>query len=136
MNSFDHLQTTDLCPSSISSSASWFIFFVLLIECFCLPSSSNAGFCFNKNEIVGDNVSYRICGVPDLDQQREPNYLVDGLPNGGRNYCVPTSTMNWLAHIANHGWPSLAPGPGSWGPEPVLEPNQYNFMTTNILKDI
>jgi hypothetical protein len=52
--------------------------------------------------------SYTISKVPDFDQQRST------LPLNGSNYCVPTSATNWMAYIANHGYPQLAPGTGNW----------------------
>lgn len=47
-------------------------------------------------------------GVPDQDQKRV------GLPNSGSCYCVPTSVMNMLIYIANHGYPQVTPGPGDY----------------------
>lgn len=76
---------------------------------------------------------YSICNVPDLDQRRttaEP--FVEGLPNGGKMYCVPTSTMNWMTYIANHGYPNLLPGPGYWGPETPPVMPQYAEMTNAL----
>ncbi|MCA9286046.1 MAG: dockerin type I repeat-containing protein [Phycisphaerales bacterium] len=46
--------------------------------------------------------------VPDQDQVRV------GLPNEGKCYCVPTSTMNVLMYVANHGYPQVTPGPGDY----------------------
>lgn len=51
---------------------------------------------------------YQRVGIPDLDQKRV------GLPNAGACYCVPSSTMNMLMYAANHGFPGLPPGPGTW----------------------
>jgi hypothetical protein len=51
---------------------------------------------------------FEISHVPDLDQKRT------ALPNDGRNHCVPTSAINWMAYFANHGLPSLPPGDGNW----------------------
>lgn len=45
--------------------------------------------------------------VPDFDQRR------DDLMNDGRMYCAPTTAVNWLAYIANHGYPFIDPGAGS-----------------------
>lgn len=42
--------------------------------------------------------------VPDLDQRR------DDLPGDGSMYCAPTTAVNWLAYIANHGYPFIRPG--------------------------
>ncbi|HMN96765.1 MAG TPA: dockerin type I domain-containing protein [Phycisphaerales bacterium] len=50
---------------------------------------------------------HRRIGVPDQDQIRA------GLPNEGICYCVPTSVMNLLMYIANHGFPQVVPGPGN-----------------------
>lgn len=51
---------------------------------------------------------FEISHVPDFDQRRT------ALPNDGRNHCVPTSAINWMAYFANHGLPSLPPGEGNW----------------------
>jgi len=47
-------------------------------------------------------------GVPDQDQKRV------SLPNSGSCYCVPTSMMNLLMYVSNHGYPQVVPGPGSY----------------------
>jgi hypothetical protein len=43
--------------------------------------------------------TYTIGDVPDLDQRWR------ALPGDGKNYCVPTSTMNWMYYLAKHGRP-------------------------------
>lgn len=48
-------------------------------------------------------------GIPDQDQKRV------GLPNNGACHCVPTSIMNLFMYAANHGYPVVPPGSGSWG---------------------
>ncbi|MGB2984471.1 MAG: hypothetical protein WBE26_01200, partial [Phycisphaerae bacterium] len=40
------------------------------------------------------NFDYEIKHMPDLDQKRMPAGGFWGLPNEGKQYCVPTSTMN------------------------------------------
>ena len=52
--------------------------------------------------------------VPDFDQKR------NGLPGDGGMYCLPTSATNWMAYIANHGYPPMMAGPRDW-------PNQSNY---------
>lgn len=52
--------------------------------------------------------AFEITHMPDHDQKRGV------LPNDGNNYCVPTATMNTMCYFANHGLPSLLPGPGYW----------------------
>ena len=64
---------------------------------------------------------FDVTDVPDLDQCRA------GLPGNGSQYCVPTSSMNWMAYFANHGLDSMAPGPGQW-----MNPARYDEMTNNI----
>ena len=44
---------------------------------------------------------YRV-GIPDFDQHRDGLLL-----NNGSSACVPTTGANWLAYIANHGYPDL-----------------------------
>lgn len=47
-------------------------------------------------------------GVPDFDQRR------NSLPNDGGMYCVPTSAVNLMGYIANHGVPGTLSGPRNW----------------------
>jgi len=54
------------------------------------------------------NYSYKITKVPDFDQRRS------ALVGNGGAFCVPTSAINWMAYIANHGYPNLDPGTGWW----------------------
>ncbi|MBL9147141.1 MAG: hypothetical protein JNM94_00460 [Phycisphaerae bacterium] len=60
------------------------------------------------NYASSTNYTYLVSKVPDFDQRRAT------LPNNGNMYCVPTSATNWMAYIANHGYPELQPGPGNW----------------------
>lgn len=80
------------------------------------------------------NYSFKIDNVPDLDQKRESSRdgTVDGLPNGGKMHCVPTSAINWMAYIANHGYPNLGPGPGDWEVSPPGHLAEYNYITGTI----
>ncbi len=64
---------------------------------------------------------YKVTGLPDFDQVRL------GLPNCGKSYCVPTSTMDLLAYAANHGFPDVMPGPGAW-----MTPGMYVPATNAI----
>jgi len=71
--------------------------------------------------------------VPDFDQRRQPGPLFwdgmnfvpipDGLPGNGANYCSPTSHVNVMAYLANHGFPALMPGgsAASWGSQTNYE---------------
>ena len=103
------------------------------------PSSAAQTFCINqaKFSIVsqGVNFTYRICHVPDIDQKRAPGKspLVIGLPNDGMMYCLPTSAMNWMAYIANHGYPQLQPFPGDWQLGPPVSPGVYNAMSLALI---
>src|SRR5262245_149934 len=83
----------------------------------------------------GAKFTYRICHVPDIDQKRAPGSspLVIGLPNDGKMYCVPTSAMNWMAYIANHGYPQLQPFPGDWQLGPPGSPGVYNAMSLALI---
>jgi len=72
--------------------------------------------------ISSSQYSFKMTKVPDFDQRR------NGLPLNGSVHCAPTSAINWMAYIANHGWSSLAPGPGDW-----KQPALYDTATTNIL---
>jgi len=63
--------------------------------------------------------------VPDFDQRRAL------LPNTGSMYCVPTSAMNWVAYIAHHGYPIIAP-PGDHHFLTWQQPQWYNPATSWI----
>lgn len=68
------------------------------------------------------NYTYLVRKVPDFDQKRSV------LPNDGKSHCVPTSALNWFAYIANHGYPNMAPGSGSWAGQ-----GPYNIVSVNLL---
>ena len=65
---------------------------------------------------------------------------VNGLANDGVDHCVPTSALNRMADLAEHGYPAVPPGPGPWEPEVnhipsfSLDPNipVYNEITDHI----
>ncbi|MFO0829397.1 MAG: hypothetical protein U0572_14765 [Phycisphaerales bacterium] len=63
-------------------------------------------------------------GIPDQDQKRV------GLPNSGSCYCVPTSHMNMLMYIANHGYPAVVPGPGDYSGYDTY------YAVTGLLEDL
>jgi hypothetical protein len=71
--------------------------------------------------------AYDISQMTDLDQRRDEAPGLLGLPGNGNMFCVPTSSMNMMMYAANHGFPSVAPGPGNY----QLGAN-YNFCTQNI----
>jgi len=70
--------------------------------------------------------------MPDIDQERiagydgAGNYHV-GLPNSGIMYCGPTSAMDALAFIADHGASSLQPGSHAWDAA-----GNYETMTSKL----
>ncbi len=80
--------------------------------------------------------------MPDFDQRREPGPLFfdgmqfinvpAGLPGSGSNYCSPTSHLNVMGYLSQHGFPALMPGgpiPSSWGAQ-----SQYERVTANIFE--
>jgi len=71
-----------------------------------LPTVAPANITVNYTN--GSQYTYKVIKVPDFDQRRS------GLANNGSNHCVPTSATNWMAYIANHGYPQLSPGSGNW----------------------
>ena len=85
----------------------------------------------------GTEYDYSRCEVPDLDQKRtalDPDPVVGprlGLPGNGSMWCIPTSTMNWLAYIAAHGFGSLDPGIADWEGDP-LDFTTYNLMAEHL----
>lgn len=76
----------------------------------------------------GDN--YRRYFVPDYDQVRGAIFDVEGLPNNGTMYCVPTAAMNLMSYIANRGFPFVPPSVGDFGPDADTE--AYNELTNWI----
>ena len=63
---------------------------------------------FTKQYLNSSSYWFRFWGVPDLDQVRTD------LANDGRQYCVPTTAINWLGYLTNHGASALATGPANW----------------------
>ena len=99
-----------------------------------------ASFIFFSKDVQSDSYYYDCYtysfsrdNVPDLDQVRSSDEGIAGLPNDGEMYCVPTAAMNWMAYIANHGYPAVMPGPGNWEVSPPQYTSEYNFMTFNLL---
>ncbi len=80
------------------------------------------------------NFSYLLLHMPDMDQRRSlvshPNPY--GLPGNGSMYCVPSSTMNMLMYIANHGFPLMGPGPGNWQSNTVPVYNGAGLSSDNM----
>lgn len=64
--------------------------------------------------INANNFNARLSHIPDLDQFRASGGGSFGLPGSGGAHCVPTSGINLMAYIANHGFPQVGPGPGDW----------------------
>jgi hypothetical protein len=100
------------------------------------PGSAVAGSCTTTTAVNGSNWNYTRCQIPDVDQVREEDAInqVWGLPNNGLMYCVPTAAANFMAYLANQGFPSVSPGPGYWGPESFWPPQPQYTKMTNALK--
>ncbi len=103
---------------------------LLLLIALLFPAAAAA----DQFEYDGKNYLFQIVNVPDFDQRRSPSRdgSVTGLPNNGSMYCGPTSAVNWMAYIANHGYPAVSPGPGNWEVSPPAHLNEYNTITANI----
>lgn len=106
---------------------------------------------FNES---GNIKTVHLDGVPNFDQLRDFNTApfgdypeaILGLANGGKQFCVPTSTTEWMSFLANRGYPNLHPGvganTGSWetGHAGLAQYNLVNFsivvmsinMNTNV----
>lgn len=75
-----------------------------------------------ERPVFAQDCSAQLLGVPDFDQVRQ------GLaPNNGNSACLPTSGANWLAYIANHGYPEVLDGPRNW-----QAPEHYDYVTNVI----
>lgn len=62
--------------------------------------------------------------VPDFDQRRS------ACDNQGKMYCVPTSALNWMGYIANHGKPQAMGHPSSnWASQ-----SEYSLATNRLNK--
>jgi hypothetical protein len=59
--------------------------------------------------------------VPDFDQKRAALALDGGM------FCVPTSAVNWMGYISNHGFPPMMGGPQNW-----QSIGQYSLVSSNI----
>jgi len=64
---------------------------------------------------------YELSHMPDLDQRRTGTHDLSGLALDGAMYCVPTSAVNLVAYIANHGFGQVQPGPGYWQSNSLYE---------------
>lgn len=82
-----------------------------------LAVSAAAGFA----GAAGAQISLFRYNVPDLDQRRST------LPGDGDMHCVPTSAVNWMAYIANHGYAPMMLGARNW-----QDNANYPFVTQNI----
>ncbi len=54
-------------------------------------------------------------GDPTIDCEDHDDCGFDEpcIGTGGAMYCFPTSAMNWMAYLANHGYPQVDPGPAA-----------------------
>ena len=63
---------------------------------------------------MADTFSYSIGDVPDLDQRWKR------LPGEGGMYCVPTSAMDWMYYLAEHGVPWAVAFPSESDREAII----------------
>lgn len=103
----------------------------ILLTLSALPALTARADTFNYD---GQNYFFFIDDVPDIDQKRtfSRDGSVKGLPNDGNMYCAPTAALNWMAYIANRGYPNVGPGPGNWEVSPPQYLNEYNYITGNL----
>lgn len=103
-----------------------------VFEASCTP---NAGY------TLFEGFHYQRCGMPDFDQHRiegsfDGSFLfaqdVTGLSNDGRMYCVPTSTLNIMAYLADRGADFVKPGPGFSNPNP--DRDMYESITEDLFR--
>jgi hypothetical protein len=76
--------------------------------------------------------------LEDIDQLRAEDVpsSINGLPNNGGMYFVPTAAVNWMAYIANHGYPNTDPGRGFWEVSPPQYLTEYNHITGNLFSNV
>ncbi|HKY90153.1 MAG TPA: hypothetical protein VJM11_03900 [Nevskiaceae bacterium] len=86
---------------------------------------AQSGFCKQEAYYTSSGYVYRRCGVPDFDQKR-----LGDLPDDGAVHCVPTSTINWMAYIADRGLGLVKPGPGLTDSTPSA--SQYDAISDAI----
>lgn len=55
-------------------------------------------------ELGAGQLSWKLVGVPDLDQIRATSSTVAGLPGDGTQYCAPTAAVNLLSYLARAGF--------------------------------
>ncbi|TVQ59150.1 MAG: hypothetical protein EA379_11880 [Phycisphaerales bacterium] len=82
-------------------------------------------------QYFGPNQYYwRVMHMPDFDQRRALGCTGRvGLPNNGAMYCVPTSTINLAAYVANRGYPNVIPGADTWS---VDTQARYNAISNSL----
>lgn len=85
------------------------------------PPSPNA--CTTGFTSLSGGYSYQLCGAPDLDQVRK-----DQLTNNGEMFCVPTSTVDLMAYLAQK-TPGLPPGSHDW-----TDPANFQLGSQQIAK--
>jgi len=66
---------------------------------------------------------HRRVGVPDYDQRR------DEVAGDGNCFCAPTSMMNLLGYVGNHGYAAVEPGPGFY----TLSDAEYGEITVRLI---
>jgi len=116
MSSDSHSETRPFATASRIGPFAWLVAGLA----FATAASANITITFNSSW----DYEYRISKVPDLDQIRV------GLPNMGNMYCVPASSINWMAYMAQHGYPTLQPGVAAWS-------NPTNFVAaTNAIGNL
>jgi hypothetical protein len=97
---------------------------------------TNPAYADIRGAVNGSEYKYKVTNLPDFDQVRKAvkygSFKLVGLPGDGKNYCVPTATLNVLAYIANHGFPEVTPGFGFWDSYTTANYNKIG----NVLKDL
>ena len=102
---------------------------IVAAVCLCayLASPPARGDITSANWVNNTLFHYRVTHMPDLDQKRHDLLDAFGVDCNGTIHCVPTCATNMVAYAANHGFPSLSPGPGYWEGQGL-----YNLATDTI----
>jgi hypothetical protein len=92
-----------------------------------MPGAAVLGVVLGAGSAAMAQCDWFIPDIPDFDQRRLDTPSIAGLPGNGSMYCVPTSSMNLMGFLANHGYPAALGGSHNW-----QSPGVYDLVTSRI----